>query len=65
METKAKHFRFINSQTDNTIYYYSLSEELSTDQANRKLETVKAQVAVSNGVLLDTLYWEEVKEDWN
>ena len=38
METKAKHFRFINSQTDNTIYYYSLSEELNTDQVNRKLE---------------------------
>ncbi|MDT3402428.1 hypothetical protein QE417_001500 [Mucilaginibacter terrae] len=28
METPVKHYKFINSRTDNVIYYYSLDSSL-------------------------------------
>lgn len=63
METDAKHYKFINSKTGNTIYYYTLSGELNQEQTRQQLDSVKAEVAVSNGVFLETIYWEEVKEN--
>lgn len=63
MEAPVKHYKFINSRTENVIYYYSLDSTLSTDQSKEKLEAIKAQVATSNGVFLDTVYWEEVKDE--
>jgi hypothetical protein len=62
MDTLAKHYRFINSKTDNVIYHYSVEGNLSADEVKAKLEAIKAQVATTNGVYLDTVYWEEVKE---
>lgn len=63
METPVKHYKFINSRTENVIYYYSLDSNLSVDESKEKLEAVKAQVATNNGVFLDTVYWEEVKDE--
>lgn len=63
METPVKHFKFVNSRTDNIIYYCSVDAELNIDQIKDKLEAIKAQVAVNNGVFLDTVYWEEIKEE--
>ncbi|UEG52016.1 hypothetical protein LLH06_13695 [Mucilaginibacter daejeonensis] len=63
METPVKHYKFINSRTDNVIYYHSLESNLSPEQVREKLETLKAQVARNNGVFLDTIYWEEIKEN--
>ncbi len=62
METPVKHFKFINSRTDNVIHYYSIDSSLSSEQIKEKLETIKAQVASTYGVFLDTVYWEEIKE---
>ncbi|WP_295773048.1 hypothetical protein [uncultured Mucilaginibacter sp.] len=63
METPVKHYKFINSRTDNVIFYYSLDAGLSDEQRKEKLEAVKADVASKNGVFLNTVYWEEIKED--
>jgi hypothetical protein len=63
METATKHYKFINSKTGNIIYYYSLSGDLTTEQYKEKLEAVKAEVAGNNGVYLDTIYWEEIKDE--
>ncbi|MVN89702.1 hypothetical protein [Mucilaginibacter aquatilis] len=63
METPVKHYKFINSRTDNVIFYYSLDAGLSDEQRKEKLEAVKADVASKNGVFLNTVYWEEVKEN--
>lgn len=63
MDTPVKHYKFVNSKTDNVIYYYSVSTNLSEEQIKQKLEAVKSQVAVDNGVYAGTVYWEEVKED--
>lgn len=63
METPVKHYKFINSKTDNIIYHYTLEGELNTAQVKEKLDTIKAQVAANNGVFLETVYWEEVKNE--
>lgn len=63
MDTTVKHYKFVNSKTDNVIYYYSVNANLSDDQIKEKLEALKSQVAVSNGVYAGTVYWEEVKDD--
>jgi hypothetical protein len=62
MDTSVKHYRFINSRTENVIYYYSVDSTLTTEQIKEKLDAIKAQVAVANGVFFDTVYWEEVRE---
>jgi hypothetical protein len=63
MKTAGKHFKFINSKTGNTIYYHTLKGGLSEDEVKQALEKVKAQVATQYEVFLDTIYWEEEKED--
>jgi hypothetical protein len=63
METSNKRYRFINSQTGNTLYYYTMTAGISTEKERQQLESIKAEVAVSNGVFLDTIYWEEIKEE--
>ena len=63
MDKPVKHYKFINSKTDNVIYYYSVESSLNEEQIKKKLNTIKAEVAVTNGVFLDTVYWEEVKEE--
>jgi len=63
METPIKHYKFVNSKTDNIIYYYSIDASLKPDQVKEQLETIKAQVAKSNGMFLETVYWEEIREE--
>jgi len=63
METADKHYKFINSKTGYAIFYHSLSSKLSTGKVKEELEKVKAQVAIKNDIYLDTVYWEEIKEE--
>ncbi len=63
MKKTGKHYKFINSKTGNVIYYYSISEEFDTDKVREELEKIRAQVAISNGIFLETVYWEEIKEE--
>jgi hypothetical protein len=63
MDTPIKHYKFINSKTDNVIYYYTIDSNLNEEQIKNKLDTIKEQVAVSNGVFLNTVYWEEIKDE--
>lgn len=63
MKKAVKHYKFINSGTDNAIYYYTLDESLSPEEIKEKLEAVKVQVAISNGLFLETVYYQEVKEE--
>jgi hypothetical protein len=63
METPAKHYRFVNSNTGNTIYHYSVDANLAPAQVIEQLDVIKAQVAVTNRIFLETVYWEEVRDD--
>ena len=61
MKKANKHYKFINSATGYAIYYYSISDDLETEKIKEELEKVRAQVAIQNGIYLDTVYWEEIK----
>jgi hypothetical protein len=58
-----KHYKFINSQTGYAIYYHTIVEAASTDQIKAILEKIRVQVAVQNNIFLETIYWEEIKEE--
>lgn len=62
MSKSDKHYKFINSQTGYVIYYYSISSALAAEEIKKELEKIRAQVAIRNGIYLDTVYWEEIKE---
>lgn len=62
MKADNKHFKFINSQTGNAIYYHAVNTKMSTAEIKAELEKVKAQVAIKNGMFLDIIYWEEIKD---
>jgi hypothetical protein len=64
MKKSNKHYKFINSQTGYVIYYYSISDALEPVKIKEELEKIKAQVAIHNGIYLDTVYWEEIKEEY-
>ena len=63
MQATDKHYKFINSKTGYAIFYHSLSKGLNENEIKEELEKVKAQVASQNEIFLDTIYWEEIKED--
>ncbi|GAB3917874.1 hypothetical protein [Mucilaginibacter boryungensis] len=62
MKTDNKHYKFINSQTGNTIFYHQVGASLTGDELRAVLEKVKAQVATQNALPVSTIYWEEVKD---
>ncbi|RZK11916.1 MAG: hypothetical protein EOO43_19015 [Flavobacterium sp.] len=61
MGTK-KQYKFINSTTGYSIYYHTLNGDMKVEEAKIELEKVKEQVASKHGLLLTTIYWEEIKE---
>ncbi len=61
MATK-RQFKFINSKTGNTIFYYTYTGTTDKNAVKADLEKMKGEVATKNGVFLDTIYWEETKE---
>ena len=63
MDKPVKHYKFINSKTDNVIYYYSVESNLDEEQITEKLNVIKQEVAVTNGIFLGTVYWEEIKNE--
>ncbi|MES2808472.1 MAG: hypothetical protein V4619_07600 [Bacteroidota bacterium] len=63
MKAAERHFKFINSKTGYVIFHHSVKAELPETELKAELERVKADVASSKGVFLDTIYWEEEKAD--
>ena len=63
MKAGKKHYKFINSKTGYVIYHYTLSESLNEADAKAELEKIKAEVASKNSLFLNTIYWEEDKEN--
>jgi hypothetical protein len=63
MKKANKHYKFINSKTGNAIYYHSISEDSETEKIKEELEKIRARVAIQNGIFLETVYWEEMKDE--
>jgi hypothetical protein len=62
MKKSAKHYKFINSKTGNAIYYFTISDDLEPEKIKEELEKVQAKVAIQNGIFVETLFWEEIKD---
>ena len=62
MKADKKHYKFINSQTGNAIFYHSLEAGMEEDKIKTELDKVKAQVAIQNNLYVDIVYWEEDKD---
>lgn len=63
MKVAGKHYKFINSKTGYVIYHFTLKNDLNETDARAELEKVKADVAIKNGIFLNTIYWEEEKDN--
>jgi hypothetical protein len=63
MSTVDKHYKFINSKTGYVIYYHSVKPEIEADELKEALERIKDQVAISNNIYRETVYWEEIKDE--
>lgn len=63
MKAGDKHYKCVNSRTGYAIYYHSLSGMLSDEETKTELEKIRARVAIQNGIYLETLYWEEMKQN--
>jgi len=65
MKPADKHYKFINSKTGYVIYYHSISSDRTAEQIRIELQEIKTRVAIQNGIYLETVYWEEFKDDVN
>ena len=63
MKKAATHYKFVNSKTGYAIYYHSLDAGLDPQKVKEELEKIKARVAIQNGIYVDTVYFEEIKEE--
>jgi hypothetical protein len=63
MKPADKHYKLINSKTGYVIYYHSISCDCPAEEAKAELQGVRTRVAIQNGIYLETIYWEEMKQD--
>ena len=63
MKAQDKHYKLINSMTGYVIYYHTLSGDLEKDKVKTELDKVKAQVAIKNNIFIETIFWQEIKDD--
>ena len=63
MKKDEKHYKFINSKTGYVIFYHSLDGSLKAEKEKEELNKIKAKVATQNGIYMETVYWEEVKDN--
>jgi len=63
MKTTGKHYKFINSKTGYAIFYHTLDAGIKADDVKIELEKIKMQVATTNTIPADTVYWQEIDED--
>ncbi|HTE01959.1 MAG TPA: hypothetical protein VK668_21870 [Mucilaginibacter sp.] len=52
-------FEFVNSLTGNIIAYLTLSKELDKEQRDQRLESKKAELAVTNKINIALIYWQD------
>lgn len=60
MKKDNKHYKFVNNETNNVIYYLSIPK----DEANAKttLENTRHKLAIENGIYIGSIYYIEVPE---
>ena len=59
MEQELNHYQFINTQTGNVIAYRSVLTDLGKQEQTKILEKKRAEVATSNELSLDLVFWQD------
>lgn len=52
---KLRHYKFINSETGNVIYFLSLPESLPSIE--NELERIRMKIAADNGIYFGSVYF--------
>lgn len=64
MTKNTRHYKFINNETDNVIYY--LSVQADKPDWKEILENTRHRLAIENGIYIDSIYYiEEHTQDQN
>jgi hypothetical protein len=61
MNKDSKHYKFINNETGNVIYYLSIPPDKPDSKAI--LESRKHKLAVENGIYIGSIYYIEDQDD--
>ena len=61
MKKDSKHYKFINNETDNVIYYLSIPRD--EDNIKTTLENTRHKLAIENGIYIGSIYYIEVSEN--
>ena len=56
-----KHFKFINNETGNVIYFLSVPAD--KHESKELLEITRHKLAVENGIYIENIYYIEVRGD--
>ena len=60
MSKDAKHYKFINNETDNVIYLMSVPNDKA--DAKEILEQTRHRLAIENGLYVGSIYYIEVND---
>ena len=60
MKKASKHYKFINNETDNVIYFLSVPKDSLDDK--KVLEDTKHKLAIQNGIYIGNIYYIEIPE---
>ncbi|HTK21418.1 MAG TPA: hypothetical protein VL442_17990 [Mucilaginibacter sp.] len=60
MKKDSKHYKFINNETDNVIYFLSVPKDSPDDK--KILEDTKHKLAIQNGIYIGNIYYIEIPE---
>jgi hypothetical protein len=58
LKKAVNHYEFINSQTGDIIAYFSIPIDINEKERNEQLVKKKAELAVSNTLFIDMIYWQ-------
>ncbi|HWD87610.1 MAG TPA: hypothetical protein VG367_05745 [Mucilaginibacter sp.] len=61
MSKASKHYKFINNETGNVIYFLSISGD--NTHPKETLENTKHKLAMENGIYIENVYYIEVPEN--
>jgi hypothetical protein len=56
---KEIHYEFVNSQTGYVIGHLSLPAAMNTKERIEMVEKKKAELAISNKLFLEIIYWQD------
>ncbi|MBS1530628.1 MAG: hypothetical protein JSU01_09995 [Bacteroidetes bacterium] len=61
MTKASKHYKFINNETGNVIYFLTVSGD--SNHVKETLESTKHKLAMQNGIYIENVYFIEVPEN--